>query len=333
MAAPLSPDTPPDPTPDLPLDSAVDRAVDRAVDMVRIEGGSFAMGSAEFYPEERPVHTATVDTFWIDRRAVTNAAFATFVEETGYVTVAERPLDPADYPGADPELLHPGGLVFHATTGPVPLHDFTRWWAYVPGASWRHPRGPGTDLAGLEDHPVVQVAFEDAQAYATWRGARLPTEAEWERAARGGLEGARYCWGDEPYPDGQQLANTWQGEFPWQNLELDGFAATAPVGSFPPNGFGLLDMAGNVWEWTTDWWQPQHTEQRSCCGPTVDRGQGDGAGSEAPGEVHGRRVIKGGSHLCAPNYCHRFRPAARQPEAVDTATCHLGFRCVSSTEP
>lgn len=305
-----------------------------AADMVRIDGRAFAMGSAAFYPEERPVHEVTVETFWLDRRAVTNAQFAAFVDDTGYVTTAERPLDPADYPGADPDLLHPGGLVFQPTTGPVPLHDFTRWWAYVPGASWRAPRGPGSQLAGLDAHPVVQLAYEDAEAYATWRGARLPSEAEWELAARGGLDGAAYCWGDEPYPDGRQLANTWQGEFPWQNLEHDGFAATSPVGSFPANGYGLYDMAGNVWEWTSDWWQADHAAVHACCGPSVDRGQpSDGAGTAAPGEIHGRKVIKGGSHLCAPNFCLRFRPAARQPEAIDTATCHLGFRCASSAPP
>jgi len=316
------------------MDSPAPGTAPATADMALIEGGSFTMGSADFYPEERPVHTATIETFWLDRRAVTNAEFAAFVAATGYVTYAERPLDPAHYPGADPDLLHPGALVFQPTRGPVPLHDFTQWWAYVPGASWRSPRGPGTDLAGLDDHPVVQVAFEDAEAYAAWRGARLPSEAEWERAARGGLEGASYCWGDEPYPGGRQLANTWQGEFPWQNLELDGYATTAPVGSFPPNGYGLFDMAGNVWEWTTDWWQAQHTAVHACCGPDVGRGAPtDGSGTAAPGEVFGRRVIKGGSHLCAPNFCLRFRPAARQPEAIDTATCHLGFRCASSSAP
>jgi formylglycine-generating enzyme required for sulfatase activity len=236
--------------------------------------------------------------------------------------VAERPLEAADYPDALPELLVPGGLVFQPTAGPVPLDDYTRWWAYVPGASWRRPRAEPIDLSAVADHPVVQVALEDAEAFAGWRGARLPTEAEWELAARGGLEGADYCWGDEPYPDGRQLANTWQGEFPWQDLGLDGYRSTSPVGSFPPNGFGLLDMAGNVWEWTADRWQPDHRSVHGCCAPRAVRGLSE--------ERIPRNVIKGGSHLCAPNYCLRFRPAARQPEAVDTATCHLGFRCAAS---
>ena len=297
--------------------------------MVLIAGGPTLMGSDHFYPEEAPAADVVVDAFRIDRHAVTNAQFAAFVVDTGWVTFAERPLRPEDYPGARPELLTPGSLVFDAPAGPVDLSDFANWWRYVPGTSWRAPNGPGSDLAGREQHPVVQVAFADAEAYATWRGARLPTEAEWEIAARGGLVGAAFCWGDEPYPDGRQLANTWQGEFPWQNLELDGYAGTSPVGSFPPNGFGLFDMAGNVWEWTTDWWQDTRPTPRSaCCGPPASR---QGADTAAAGETFGRRVIKGGSHLCAPNYCLRFRPAARQPEAVDTSTCHIGFRCATSS--
>ena len=298
-----------------------------AEDHVRIERATFAMGSTRFYPEERPVHPETVGPFLIDRHLVTNDRFAEFVAATGYVTVAERPLDPALYPGALPELLHPGGLVFDPPSGPVPLHDYSQWWAYVPGASWRTPLGPDSSIQDLGDHPVVQVAFEDAEAYATWRGARLPTEAEWECAARGGLDGAEFAWGDEPYPGDVQMANSFQGAFPWKNTAIDGYASTSPVGAFPANGFGLLDMAGNVWEWTTDWWADGHQPTTSCCGPTVDRG--DPAASTAPGEHLPRRVIKGGSHLCSPDYCFRFRPSARQPESIDTATCHLGFRCVT----
>jgi sulfatase modifying factor 1 len=300
-------------------------------DMVWVPAGRFLMGSDAFYPEERPVQEASVEGVWMDRHPVTNAAFAAFVEAIGYVTVAERPLRAEDYPGALPELLVPGGLVFQAPPGPVDLNDYSNWWAYVPGASWRSPLGPGSDLEGLDDHPVVQVAAEDAEAFAAWRGAALPTEAEWEHAARGGLEGAAFCWGDEPYPEGRQLANTWQGEFPWQNLALDGYVATSPVGTYPPNGFGLVDMAGNVWEWTTDWWQQTRApEAGGCCGPDGPRGGGQAASLDpnAPLEQFGRKVIKGGSHLCAPNYCLRFRPSARQPESVETSTCHIGFRCV-----
>jgi sulfatase modifying factor 1 len=280
-----------------------------------IPGGSFAMGSNDFYPEERPVRTVVVDGLWIDDRPVTNLEFGRFVKATGYVTVAERPPDPADFPDADPELLVPGSLVFQPSRGPVDLSDFRNWWAYVPGAYWRRPEGPGSNLGGRERHPVVHVAHVDAEAYAVWAGKALPTEAEWEHAARGGLDQAVFAWGDEFAPGGRMMANTWQGEFPWQNLVSDGYAGTSPAGSFRPNGFGLLDMTGNVWEWTCDEFTPDH-EQRPCCVPA------------ALDESTPRRVIKGGSHLCAPSYCLRYRPAARQGEAVDTGTSHIGFRCV-----
>lgn len=316
------------------------------------------MGSDRFYPEERPRRSVDVAAFRIDARPVTNDEFAAFVADTGWVTVAERPLDPADYPGADPSLLHPGGVVFTAPPGPVPLEDPSRWWAYVPGASWRHPQGPGSDLAGRGDHPVVQVGYPDARAYAEWRGVRLPTEREWERAARGGID-AEYAWGDDPYPGGEQMANTWQGKFPWENLAVDGWVGTSPVGAFPPNGYGLVDVAGNVWEWTTDWWSERSNsgdadsgdadsgDAHSCCSggggglgapatagndmspESEDLSSAEERTSAAAGERYGRKVIKGGSHLCAPSYCHRFRPAARQPEAVDTSTSHLGFRCAA----
>jgi formylglycine-generating enzyme required for sulfatase activity len=287
-------------------------------DMAWVPAGTFAMGSEEFYPEERPVRPAHVDGFWIDAHAVTVRAFRRFVKATGYVTVAERPLDPADYPDADPKLLVPGSLVFRPTRGPVSLADYRAWWAYVPGACWHRPEGPGSDTYARGRHPVTHVAFEDAAAYAAWAGKALPTEAEWERAARGGLDGARFAWGDEEVPDGRRLANTWQGEFPWRNTGEDGYAGTAPVDAFPPNGFGLHEMCGNVWEWTVDAFTEPHAES-PCCAPPASDG--------IP-----RRVIKGGSHLCAPSYCLRYRPAARQGEAVDTSTSHIGFRCIARAE-
>ena len=236
------------------------------MDMVWIAGGAFRMGSEDFYPEERPIHDVVVDGFWIDPYAVTNADFARFVDATGYVTLAERPLNPADFPGAPAENLVPGALVFQKSQRPVDLRDYGNWWAWVPGTSWRRPFGPHSSLADMERHPVVHVAYEDAEAYARWAGKDLPTEAEWEFAARGGLEGKKFTWGDEHFPEDKAMANSWQGEFPWQNLLADGYEGTSPVGSFPPNGYGLYDMAGNVWEWTTDWFSPHAEEVKSCCG-------------------------------------------------------------------
>jgi formylglycine-generating enzyme required for sulfatase activity len=300
--------------------------------MVWVPGGSFAMGSNDFYPEERPVHRVSVDGFWMDEHPVTVAEFRRFVKATGYVTVAERPLDPITYPEADPALLVPGSLVFRKTRGPVNLHDYRQWWAYVPGATWRHPEGPDSTLHGRERHPVVHIAYEDAEAYAMWAGKALPTEAEWEFAARGGLDGAVFTWGDEFAPKGRMMANTWQGAFPWQNLRTDGYEGTSPVGSFPPNGYGLYDMAGNVWEWTCDYFTPRHPEEagKPCCVPHNPRvaapEQSYALGQ--PGAHIPCKVIKGGSHLCAPNYCLRYRPAARQGETVETSTAHIGFRCI-----
>jgi formylglycine-generating enzyme required for sulfatase activity len=292
-----------------------------AKDMVWVPGGEFLMGSEQFYPEERPVRRVSVDGFWMDEHPVTVAEFRRFVKATGYLTWAEIAPDAADYPGADPELLVPGSLVFQRTEGPVDLRDFANWWTWMPGAQWRHPEGPGSTVHGRELHPVTHVAHQDAVAYAEWAGKQLPTEAQWERAARGGLDGKVFCWGDEFAPRGRMMANTWQGEFPWENQLLDGYERTSPVKRFPANGYGLYDMAGNVWEWTADPFTPDHsTPAHPCCAPENGR--------HTPGEPYPRRVTKGGSHLCAPNYCLRYRPAARQGETVDTTTGHLGFRCV-----
>jgi sulfatase modifying factor 1 len=301
--------------------------------MAWIPGGTFLMGSEDFYPEERPVHTVAVDGFWIDTKPVTAAQFRRFVRETGYVTGAERPLDPAQYPDADTELLQPGSLVFRKAPGPTALTDIRNWWEYVPGAYWKRPGGPGTTINGRDTHPVVHMAWEDVEAYAAWAGKELPTEAEWELAARGGLDGATFAWGDEHFPDGTPMANTWQGQFPWQNLKTDGHEGTSPVGSFPPNGYGLFDMTGNVWEWTSDFFSTRHADEvveKPCCVPSNPRVTSpDGSYAVGqPGEQFPRKVIKGGSHLCAPNYCLRYRRAARQGHMVETSTGHLGFRCI-----
>lgn len=303
-----------------------------AKDMVWIPGGEFLMGSTDFYPEERPIHPVTIDGFWMDEHPVTVAEFRRFVKATEHLTWAEVPPAPADYPDADPEQLVPGSLVFEGSSGPVDLADVRNWWSWTPGAQWRHPEGPGTTLHGRELHPVTHVAYQDALAYAAWIGKELPTEAQWERAARGGLEGKIFCWGDEFAPRGKMMANTWQGEFPWQNLMLDRHERTSPVKRFPPNGYGLSDMAGNVWEWTTDFFTPSHPgePEHPCCTPRNPRVSSPDQSYDfaAPGSHIPRRVTKGGSHLCAPNYCLRYRPAARQGEAVDTTTSHIGFRCI-----
>ncbi len=279
------------------------------------------LGSDDHYPEEAPAHEAAVDGFWIHIRQVTNAQYAEFVAATGYVTVAERPLNPGDYPGAPPENLVPGSMVFSRTTGPVDLRHINLWWTWTPGACWNHPRGPRTSLRGRDDHPVVHVAFEDAEAYAQWAGLALPTEAQWEVAARGGLDAARYTWGDEPERADQRLANYWHGQFPY--LPETGYGTTKPVGSFPPNGYGLYDMAGNVWEWTTDWYGRDPVSTPCCAAESYDPAQ--------PQFTVPRKVIKGGSFLCADNYCVRYRPAARRPQMIDTGMSHIGFRCVSMT--
>jgi formylglycine-generating enzyme len=300
--------------------------------MVFIPGGTFRMGSDKHYPEERPVHRVTVNGFWIDRTPVTNRDFQKFVESTGYVTFAEMRPDPKDYPGALPHMLKAGSLVFSPPNHPVDLSNFANWWAFKFGANWRRPYGKGSSVRGLDDHPVVHITHRDAEAYAEWAGKALPTEAEWEFAARGGLDGAEFAWGDKFTPSGRHLANTWQGQFPWQNLTEDGFERTSPVEAFPPNGYGLFDMIGNVWEWTADWYSSQHAADapKACCIPENPRGgrEADSYDGRQPNIRIPRKVLKGGSHLCAPNYCRRYRPAARYPQPIDTSTCHVGFRCV-----
>ena len=299
--------------------------------MIWIEGGEFAMGSEEFYPDEAPVRRVVVEGFWMDPHQVTNERFARFVDETGYVTEAEAAPDGAMYPGARPEDLVPGAVVFTMPPGPVHLGDFTQWWAWTHGADWRHPTGPDSSIEGHADHPVVHVSYGDAKAYCDWAGTELPTEAEWEYAARGGLDGARFTWGDHDPQETEPLANTWQGRFPFENTELDGWTRTAPVGSYPPNGYGLFDMAGNVWEWTDEWYTATHaTSGPTCCGPANLRGatREESFDPAQPDIQIPRKVVKGGSHLCTPQYCYRYRPAARQPQMVDTSMSHLGFRTI-----
>lgn len=325
-------------------------------DLVEVPAGTFAMGSTDFYPDEGPVREVEVEGFRIERTPVTNRQFAAFVADTGYVTVAEQAPDPADFPGADPALLVPGGLVFTPTTGPVPLDRWDLWWRWQPGASWRTPQGPGSGVDGREEHPVVLVSYADALAYARWAGRDLPTEVEHEYAARGGADGTTYAWGDEPRPGGRLMANTWQGRFPYDNTGAEGWRGTAPVGTFPANGYGIHDLVGNVWEWTTTLYltgadrdaadalargedtgplEAAAEEVSSCCAPqrsamvAAPDVEALTAASTAPGERHPRRVLKGGSHLCAPEYCLRYRPPARSPQSEDSATTHIGFRCVA----
>lgn len=303
--------------------------------MIALPGGTFTMGSDCFYPEERPARQVAVDGFSIQPAPVTNWQFEAFVQATGYVTLCELAPDPANYPGMPPELAHAGSLVFNTPVAPFHPQDFRAWWSFCFDANWRQPLGPGSSITGLEDHPVVHIAFADARAFAEWAGLALPTEAEWEYAARGGLADSDYAWGDELAPGGAMLANYWQGQFPAQNTLADGWERTSPIGHFPPNPFGLSDMIGNVWEWTADWYAEHTTtampgKVKACCIPRNPRG-GDETGSAdpcQPGLPIGRKVLKGGSHLCAENYCQRYRPAARYPQPIDTSTSHVGFRCV-----
>ena len=290
-------------------------------ELVELPGGSFRMGSTSFYPEEAPIHTAEVAGFAVERHPVTNAQFAEFIAATGYVTVAEQPLDPKLYPGVAAADLVAGAMVFRPSTGPIDLRDWRQWWDWAPGASWRHPFGPGSGVEDKPDHPVVQICYPDAWAYARWAGRRLPTEAEWEYAARAGSTSV-YAWGDDPMPGGRLMANTWQGRFPYRNDGAAGWHGTSPVGTFPANALGLVDMIGNVWEWTATEFGPHHRVGQAptspCCAP-----------QPPSADPRVSQTLKGGSHLCAPEYCHRYRPSARSPQSRDTATTHIGFRCVA----
>jgi sulfatase modifying factor 1 len=312
---------------------AGDGAAPSRGDMIWIPGGTFRMGSDRHYPEEAPVHRVTVSGFWIDRTPVTNRDFRKFVNETHYVTLAELRPDARDYPDALPHMLHAGSLVFSPPKHPVDLRDCSNWWTFRFGANWRHPYGPLSSTGGRDDHPVVHIAYRDAQAYAQWAAKELPTEAEWEFAARGGLDGAEFTWGDELEPGGRAMANTWQGVFPYQNLGADGYERTSPVTAFPPNRYGVHDMIGNVWEWTADWYARKHEADaaKACWIPENPRG---GCEEESYDFSHPkiripRKVLKGGSHLCATNYCRRYRPAARYAQPVDISTSDIGFRCVT----
>lgn len=299
--------------------------------MVWIPGGEFSMGSeAPEMQDARPFHRVALDGYWMDQAEVTNEQFARFVKETGYVTVAERPIDPKDFPGVPAEKLKSGSVVFTPPDKKVPLDNNLVWWSYVAGANWRHPHGPDSDLKGREKHPVVHIAFEDATAYAAWAGKRLPTEAEFEFAARGGLDRKRFAWGDEFKPAGKFQANSFQGNFPANNTGEDGYAGTAPVGSFGPNGFGLFDMAGNVWEWTTDWYRPDYYRTLAVANQVARNPQGpsDSFDPSEPGVA--KRVHKGGSFLCTDEYCARYMPGGRGKGEPNTGTNHLGFRCVRS---
>jgi len=314
------------------LNTAIGQARAITDDMVRIAGGSFRMGSDRHYAEEAPSHRVSVDGFWIDETPVTNRQFRAFVEATGHVTFAEIAPDPADYPGALPHMLRAGSLMFDPPTHPVDLSLWGEWWTFKFGATWRKPYGSGSSIKGLDDHPVVHVAYRDAEAYAAWAGKALPTEAEWEFAAWGGREGAEFAWGDELTPEGRHMANTWQGNFPNENTKEDGWARTSPVRSYPANGYGLHDMIGNVWEWTADFWSVRHQADapKACCVPQNPRGgpEAESYDPRQPAIRIPRKVLKGGSHLCAPSYCRRYRPPARHAEPVDTSTSHVGFRCV-----
>jgi formylglycine-generating enzyme required for sulfatase activity len=303
--------------------------------MVWVPGGEFSMGSDEpmMGEDARPVHRVSVDGFWMDATEVTNEQFARFIAATGHVTVAETRPRPEDFPGAPPQNLVAGSVVFAPPGKPVPLDNHFQWWIYQKGASWRHPQGPGTDLKGKERLPVVHVAYSDAVAYAEWAGYRLPTEAEWEFAARGGLDRKPYVWGDELQPAGKYMANSFQGHFPDHNTGDDGFKSLAPVASFPPNAFGLYDVAGNAWEWVKDWYRPDYYATLAGAGGVARNPQGplDSFDPSEPGQQ--KRVHKGGSYLCTDQYCARYMPGGRGKGDPDTGTDHLGFRTVRDGRP
>ena len=302
--------------------------------MLLVRGGTFLMGSNDFYEEEKPVREARVGDFWMDETPVTNREFSRFVAATGYVTFAELPPDPREYPGMLPEMTHPGSLVFIPPEHPVDVHGPPVWWKFVFGACWKRPLGHCSGIEGLEDHPVVHIVHADAAAYAHWAGKRLPNEAEWEYAARGGSNGLPYAWGTELEPDGVGMAKIFRGTFPHENLAPPGLERTSPVRSYPPNAYGLYDMIGNVWEWTDEWYRTRPVgDGPECCSgdrprPSPARAE-DSLDPTSPAPHIPRRVTKGGSHLCAPNYCRRYRPAARWPQPIDTSTSHIGFRCIA----
>ena len=296
-----------------------------------IPGGTFWMGCENCaMPDALPLHLVAVDGFWMDRAPVTNAEFERFVKATAYVTVAERPLDPKDFPGVPRDKLVPGSAIFVPTSTPVPLDNPLQWWRYTPGANWKHPEGPGSTLKAREDHPVVHVAFEDAVAYAKWAGKRLPTEAEFEFAARGGLDRQKYPWGNEMNPGGKAAANTWQGQFPAKDLAEDGYVGTSPVTAFPPNGFSLYDMGGNVWQWCADWYRPDAYAAPAQTPAVVRNPQGpaDSFDPQEPGAA--KRVTRGGSYLCTEQYCARYLVGSRGKSEISSGSSNLGFRLVQS---
>lgn len=310
--------------------------------MVWIPGGEFSMGAQDppgmndvgmkATVDSRPVHRVYVDGFFMDKTDVTNAQFEKFVKATGYVTVAERKPRAEDYPNAPPEKLVAGSVVFAAPDHPVPLDDYLQWWTYVPGANWRHPLGPNSSIAGKDNYPVVHIAYEDAQAYARWAGKRLPTEAEWEFAARGGLAGKLYAWGNELRPHGKWMANTFQGHFPDKDTGDDGYVGYAPVARFPPNGYGLYDMSGNVWQWTSDWYRSDYYAQLAAAGGVARNPQGPDSANDPAEPGLAKKVHRGGSFLCTDQYCSRYMVGTRGKGDIDTGTNHLGFRCVMSLQ-